>query len=429
MTESPRDDVPPYARRNFILIWFSNFITSVGMMGFLPLIPLYMEEIGVVGDEAVRIWSGIIVAAAPLPAALMGPFWGALGDRYGRKLMILRANMAIVIFVGAMGFVSGPWPMLALRLGQGVFSGFIAPAMTLVSVSTPAARQGRVSANLQTALMAGGIVGPLMGGTIADQFGHRAVFVVCSALSVVALLLVALFVKEPEDDPSAAASKPEALAMWRAVMRDVGAFLGHPVLRIVLAGAFAVRFGASLLDPLLALWVETRTGFEPERLETVTGLVFGAQALATLMFTPVWGRIGDRLGNRRLLAVCAAGAGAAYLGQRFVDDVTLLALLRFASGAFVAGVVPAAFSAAARNSPVEKRGAAQGVTFSVVVLARATAPLGGGMLGAKFGLGPLFVLAAVLMFLTALAALRSSADVPSGSGPGAPPGSPKPTPR
>ena len=47
--------------------------------------------------------------------------WGALGDRVGRKLMIVRANMAIVVFVGLMAFVTSPWQLLALRLGQGLF--------------------------------------------------------------------------------------------------------------------------------------------------------------------------------------------------------------------------------------------------------------------------------------------------------------------
>ncbi len=399
------------ARRNFLVVWCSNFITSVGMMGFLPLIPLYMDELGVTGEDAVSLWSGVIVAAAPLPAAFMGPIWGALGDRIGRKLMMLRANAAIVVFVGAMGLVTSPWQMLALRLGQGVFSGFIAPAMTLVSVSTPAERQGRTAANLQTALMAGGIVGPLMGGAVADVFGHRAVFYVCGGLSVVAMLLVSFLVTEPprEDEESITASV-DGLGLLRSVFRDVATLLKHPVLRIVLAGAFAVRFGASLLDPILALWVETRRGFAPEHLETVTGMVFGAQATATLLFTPVWGRVGDRLGNRRLLAICAAGAGVAYLAQRGVEHVAALACLRFVSGAFVAGIVPAAFSAAARNSPKGKRGAAQGVTFSAVVMARATAPLGGGAMAAAFGLGPLFLVAAGLMFVTSVMALRSARE-------------------
>ena len=70
------------------------------------------------------VWTGpvgVIVAAAPLPAAFMGPIWGSLGDRIGRKPMMVRANLAIAVFVGCMGLVGGPWQLVALRLGQGVF--------------------------------------------------------------------------------------------------------------------------------------------------------------------------------------------------------------------------------------------------------------------------------------------------------------------
>lgn len=407
------------ARRNFLVVWCSNFITAVGMMGFLPFIALYLREIGVTDDASVKMWAGIIIAAAPLPAAFMGPVWGVLGDRKGRKLMMLRANSAIVVFVGLMATVGSPWQLLALRLGQGVFSGFIAPAMTLVSVSTPPEKQGRTAAYLQTAIMAGGIIGPLMGGAIATEYGYRAVFVVCSAFSMVAILLVSLFVVEPEESRrqrKQLGEGTEPAGLLRTALTDTLDFLRSPVLRVVLAGAFAVRFGASLLDPVIALWVETRSGFPPDQLNNATGLVVGAQAVATLLFTPVWGRIGDRLGNRRLLAICASGAAVLYIAQRFADHVTLLAVLRFASGAFVAGVVPAAFSAAAHNSPPERRGAAQGVTFSVVVLARALAPVGGGLVSASFGLGALFWLAGGLMVVTAAATFVSASTQPASAG-------------
>lgn len=427
------------ARRNFLVVWCSNFITSVGMMGFIPNIPLYLRELGVSDEGELRWWSGAIMAAAPLSAAVMGPVWGALGDRWGRKLMILRANAAIVLFVGAMAAVHSPWTFLLLRLGQGVFSGFIAPAMTLVSVATPPERQGRTVANLQTAVMAGSIAGPMVGGSLAGHLGHRAVFLVCAANSLFALLLVAWLVVEPLREGAPAAGDAggaggirdegdepveraggggrsrlrRAVALMQGIARDTLEFLGSPVLRVVLAGAFAVRFGSALVDPVMALWVETRKGFAVEQLEQVTGYVFGAQAAATLIFTPLWGRVGERLGNRRLLAICSAGAGLSYLAQWFAPHVLTLAVLRFLSGAFVSGVVPAAFSAAARNSPSARRGAAHGVTFSVVVLAGALAPLFGGALAATVDLGAIFLLSAALMLVTAWASLRSASAVPA----------------
>ena len=64
-------------RRNLILVWINNFITAVGMMAFLPLFPLYLQEVGVTDPAQVRIWSGVLVAGAPMTAVVMGPIWGA----------------------------------------------------------------------------------------------------------------------------------------------------------------------------------------------------------------------------------------------------------------------------------------------------------------------------------------------------------------
>ena len=72
--------------------------------------------------------------------------------------MLLRANLAIVVFVGLMSLATSPFTLLALRLIQGIFSGFIAPSLTLVSVQTPADRQGRVAGLLHTSFLAGGVL-------------------------------------------------------------------------------------------------------------------------------------------------------------------------------------------------------------------------------------------------------------------------------
>src|SRR5262245_1912209 len=104
------------------------------MAGFLPAFPIILPRLGITDPSAVAIWTGALTAAAPFSAALAGPLWGAIGDRIGRKLMVLRALGGLVVFTGAMAFVSDPVLLLALRLGQGVFSGFIAPSLTFVSV-------------------------------------------------------------------------------------------------------------------------------------------------------------------------------------------------------------------------------------------------------------------------------------------------------
>lgn len=388
----------PNHRRNLVTAWTANAITALGMTAFLPFIPTYLRSLGV-AEANLALWAGIIVAAAPLPAAFMGPIWGGLGDRIGRKPMMIRANLAIAVFVGSMGLVGGPWSLLVLRLGQGVFSGFIAPAMTLVSVSAPPDKQTRTAAQLQTAIVAGGSVGPLLGGLIADAWGHRAVFTVTAGLSLTAMLLTLAFVREPprRELKGGGEARIDPLGLLRDVVQDVRGLLDNKALRMAMLVVFAVRFGAQLVDPVLALWVEQLDGWESGRLNSATGLVFGVYAAATLLATPLWGRLGDRYGARALFLVSSCGAAVLGLAHVFTAHVAELAVLRFAFGAALAGVVPAAFAAASHHSSVEDRGGAYGVTFSAVILARALGPVTGGAVAGGFGLPVLFVLSAVIM--------------------------------
>lgn len=115
-------------RRNLAVVFAANLLTSVGMMGFLPSFPSIVRSLGVTEEGAVEVWSGVLLAAAPLVAALLGPVWGAIGDRFGRKAMVLRALGGITLFTGAMSLVREPWQLLLLRLGQGVLSGYIPPS-------------------------------------------------------------------------------------------------------------------------------------------------------------------------------------------------------------------------------------------------------------------------------------------------------------
>ena len=86
-------------KRTYWVVWTANLITSIGMMSFLPFFPSLLEEMGVEGEASISRWAGVCFAAAPLSATVSAPLWGAIGDRFGRKVMVCRAMLAIAVAV------------------------------------------------------------------------------------------------------------------------------------------------------------------------------------------------------------------------------------------------------------------------------------------------------------------------------------------
>lgn len=141
-----------------------------------PFLPLFLQQLGLTEPEEVRIWSGLIFSANLLTAFIFSIVWGKLGDRYGRKSMLVRAGIGMAVTVTLMGFATDHIQLLLLRLANGAVSGFAPAAVALVAVNTPKEKNGYALGILHSGSMAGTFCGPLLGGALADWFGFRAVF-------------------------------------------------------------------------------------------------------------------------------------------------------------------------------------------------------------------------------------------------------------
>ena len=79
-------------RRNLVVCVGGSFTTIVAMTMLVPYLPIFVEQLGVHDQGSVLRWSGIAYGATFFTAALAAPLWGALGDRFGRKSMLIRAS-------------------------------------------------------------------------------------------------------------------------------------------------------------------------------------------------------------------------------------------------------------------------------------------------------------------------------------------------
>ena len=138
-------------QRNLYSLWFAQFIAMLGLSMIIPFLPFYVRELGVTGKEAVKIWSGFIFSAPFMVSAFLQPLWGVLGDRYGRKPMVVRAMLGLALANFLMGFAQNALQLLILRLFQGILSGFVAPSLALMASCAPREKTGQALGTLQTA--------------------------------------------------------------------------------------------------------------------------------------------------------------------------------------------------------------------------------------------------------------------------------------
>ena len=348
----------------------------------LPFLPLYLKEIGVHPDSAVVFWSGALVTSTGISLAIFSPIWGALADRHGRKVMVLRSMLVGGLIIALMGLVQNVEQFLALRILQGVFTGTIAAATALVATIVPRDRLATSIGQLQTSVYVGIAAGPVLGGLIAQAVGIRGTFFVAGAMLAVAGVLVWQFVHEHYAPPSTA-RRP-------GFFETLGRGLRSRTLMPLMVTLFLVQLSTAIVFPILPLYVE-RISSTTDPVKLYAGLAFGATAVFSALAAVNYSRLVARSGYRRILIFACFGAAVFYLPQAFVQNIGQFLLLRSAVGIFFGVLIPATNAIVGLSTPSELRGSAYGLTSSATAVGNAIGPLLGSTLAASFGYSSVFI--------------------------------------
>ena len=382
-------------RRNLTIIWVTQLVAISGFSIVFPFLPYYVQELGVTDLRDVELWSGVLFATQAVTMAIFAPIWGTLSDRYGRKLMVQRAMFGGAVTLAAMGFVQDVWQLAVLRAVQGMLTGTVSAATTLVASSAPRERSGYALGLLQMAVWSGASVGPLLGGLVADTWGYRAAFWVTGVLLFVAGLAVWRFVEEDFVPPARDKDKSGG-GFWDGVKLVIHQ---RPLVSLF-SIRFIVRLGIRLIGPVLPLFVQSLVP-PAARLATITGLISGVQAGTSAIGAVTLGRASDRIGYRRVLLACTVAAVILYVPQFFVTTVWQLLILQGAVGLVMSGVLASISALLATLAPEGRQGAVYGVDASVVSAANAVGPMLGASVAAAIGLRAPFLLTAGTLALAA----------------------------
>ena len=390
-------------KRNLYSLWTTEFLAVLGMALVLPFLPFYIRELGVKELEDVKRWSGLIYAAPFLLATFTGPLWGWLGDRYGRRLMLIRAIFGYAVTSFLMAFVQDVYQFFLLRLIQGGVAGFIAATLAIVATTTPREHLGYAMGVLQTSLTTGGIIGPFFGSFLADQIGYRNIFFLTGALGFLAGILVILLVREDARHKEEGKA-PGLFSNYRFVFTS-------STLSIIFVSSLVVQMAIMAVQPVLSLFVE-KLWPTAENLATMAGAVFAIAGFSSLLTAPYWGKRGGHIGYKKTLAITLLGTGISYAPQGLATHVYQLLILRFVQGLFVGGVLPALYTLTSLNTPEERRGGIMGITRSGLLIGNVIGPISGGFLAASLGMRPLFFFTAALLIAVTFGARRLIQEPP-----------------
>ncbi len=388
------------------ILFATVLLDLIGFGIIIPILPFMAPDLG-----ATNLDIALIIAIYSLCGGLVGPFWGRLSDRIGRKPVLLiclggaAASYLLLAFSGSLLL------LFVSRALAGIMAGNFGVASAMVAdISAPQDRAKNMGM-MGAAFGLGLVIGPFLGGLLAGEDGnYLLVGLVAAALSMAALLAGALFLPESMNASQRAehaahrASHGDGGSLWRMLRDNRNTLLA--------AQYFLGNSCHTTVSYLFPLWVGAYLGWGAREV----GMVFGIQGLAmAVLQSSLIGVLVRRLGELRVLVIgtglMSLGFGAATLA----NDQAGILLGFFAAITGGTLCTPVLNALVANRTPAHLRGRMLGTTSSSAAFGRVAGPL---LAGALLSLGNFHVAwlggvaMAGLMLTWAASQLRSALPTP-----------------
>ncbi len=185
-------------QKNLYSIWFVQILSIMSFNLGMPFMVFYIQEMGVSDPSQIKLYAGLLSAGPAIALGIMGPVWGRLADKFGKKIMMVRAIAFGSIVMFGLGMSTQVWHLIFLRFSQGIFTGTVTAAAALVASTVPEHKLGYSLGFLASSTAIGSSVGPALGGVVAEWLGYRFSFLMGGALMLLNLFVVLIFVKDNE---------------------------------------------------------------------------------------------------------------------------------------------------------------------------------------------------------------------------------------
>lgn len=378
-----------------VLLFALQFISMGAMEMSGPFWPIQIKALspsdGVFGLAGIGVYVGPMIGMS-----LTSTFWGRMGDRYGNRLMMVRALGGLAVTQLLVAVAQDVWTIMALRFLQGACAGYIAPAQAYGVQITGGKDRASLFAWLQVATNVGSLGGAFLGGLILDSLPFAAVNLTAGAIC--ALCAAAAWLSLPVPTLAAVAPNP-----GNAGTAKLAPSTGIPIAALL-----------ALMGMLLASRMVLQVPFSLYMTQVfgarhwVVGLTYGLLACGFVVAAPLWARLFENRtpsyvlgGNVLISAACVLVTHQA--GS--TGSVAVFAILYFIWGALLGGTTPILLALISVTVSNDRQGSVLGLAQASQQGASAGGIIAGVAVTQLFGLEAAFPLVATLYALSFLSAL------------------------
>lgn len=384
-------------KRNLYITWVGCFLTGVSFSLVMPFIPVYITELGAKSSQA-DLFAGLSISATALASAIFAPIWGSLADKKGRKLMMIRAALGMTFTMGSLAFVTNVYQLIFFRFLNGMLSGYIPNATAMIASQVPKEKNGWALGTLATGSVAGSLIGPIIGGFMADAFGIKNVFKITGTLLLISTILTIFFVKED--------FQPVKKEDRKSIKQIVNKMEFSSILLGLFVTTLVLQIGMTSITPIETKFIQTLET-NTTNILFVSGLVLSVSGLSAFFASPRLGRLGDRYGNQNLLIGGLIGLMCCILPMSIVQTPFQLGFLRFLLGFSTGALMPSINSILSKITPKEGVSRIFGINQMFQNSGQVLGPIVGSTIASHSGYRWVFVGTSVIIFINILLCLRN----------------------
>ena len=273
-------------------VWMLAFSLSILQIGFgivTPIFPFYIESLGMAGIEL-----GVLAASFAIARIILAGPMGRLSDRVGRRPVLILSLLGFAISNLVYAFAYDVIVMISARAMEGAVSaGFFPAANAFVSDVTTSQNRGTAMGYLSMGNMVGFIIGPALGGFLAQFLGIRIPFILAAIATLITMAFLYVLVQEPT-------KKIIRESMPKIPLREVisRAQKCYGILGIAM---FANMFAMGILEVAFMLDAVVNLGVQPYEI----GLFFGVVGITMMVGNVGFGKLSDIRGRKWLIVIGA----------------------------------------------------------------------------------------------------------------------------